>query len=103
MKNPTQSLKRTLQRVRNGAAVVARRLRSVFAVVREVLNSIRERHPTPHGDRRARASAADSGGHRTHYRLARAEGRRAPHASQSGSIPDTPSRHLIIRPSTLTK
>jgi len=46
MKNPTQSLKRTLQRVRNGAAVVARRLRSVFAVVREVLNPIRERHPT---------------------------------------------------------
>src|SRR5205823_14800845 len=44
--NPTQSLKRTLQRVRNGAAVVARRLRSVFAAVREVLNSIRERHPT---------------------------------------------------------
>ena len=46
MKNPTQSLKRTLQRVRNGAAAVARRLRSVFAVMREVLNSIRERHPT---------------------------------------------------------
>jgi len=39
MKNPTQSLKRTLQRVRNGAAAVARRLRSVFAVVREVLKT----------------------------------------------------------------
>ena len=46
MKNPTQSLKRTLQRVRNGAALVARRLRSVFAVVPEVLSSLRERHPT---------------------------------------------------------
>jgi hypothetical protein len=46
MKNPARSLKRTLQRVRNGAAVVARRLRSVVAVVREALNCIRERHLT---------------------------------------------------------
>ena len=46
MKNPTQSLKRTLRRVRNGAAVVARRLHSVFAVVCEALKCIRARHPT---------------------------------------------------------
>ena len=46
MKNPTQSLKRTLRRVRNGAAVVARRLHSVFAVVCEALKCIRARHPS---------------------------------------------------------
>jgi hypothetical protein len=46
MKHPTRSLTCTLQRVRDGVAAVGRRVRSVVAVVCEMLNSIRERHPT---------------------------------------------------------
>lgn len=46
MKDPVRSLKRTLRRVRNGVSAVGRRLCSVVGVVREVLSSARERHPT---------------------------------------------------------
>ena len=46
MKDPVRSLKRAVRRARNGVTAISRRVGKVVAVVREVLNSIRERHPT---------------------------------------------------------
>jgi hypothetical protein len=46
MKNPTRSLRRTVERAQIGAGAAARRLREVVAAFAEALSSLRKQNPT---------------------------------------------------------